>query len=61
MKGVLNVLWLITFGWILCLLLLIFGALCCITIIGFRFGLEVFHLAFRILLPFNNNEKIRKD
>lgn len=49
---ILNILWLILFGWEKALGYLIIGLLFCITIIGIPFGLQWFKLARLALLPF---------
>lgn len=46
-----NILWLITFGWVLFLTHLLAGILCCLTIIGIPFGLQSFKLAGIALWP----------
>lgn len=48
----LNVVWLIIFGWELAVTHLIFGALLCVTIIGIPFGLQHFKFALLSLSPF---------
>ena len=48
----LNVLWLLLFGWELALSAVVTGALCCVTIIGIPFGLQHFKFAQLALMPF---------
>jgi len=48
---VLNIIWLIFFGWGTALFYLIGGALFCITIVGIPFGLQLFKLAVVTLGP----------
>jgi uncharacterized membrane protein YccF (DUF307 family) len=48
----LNIIWLILFGWELALAHLIIGALFCITIIGIPFGLQHFKFAALGFIPF---------
>lgn len=47
-----NVIWLILFGWEMALGNLFFGCLWCITIIGIPFGKQFFKLARLSLMPF---------
>lgn len=49
---VLNVIWLILFGWELAIAHLIIGAIFCVTIIGIPFGLQHFKFAQLGLIPF---------
>lgn len=42
---IVNVVWALTFGWILFLANLFAGVLCCLTLIGIPFGLQAFKLA----------------
>lgn len=49
---VLNLLWLILFGWELAVGHLILGALFCVTLIGIPFGLQHFKFAQLSLMPF---------
>ena len=48
----LNIIWLILFGWEFTVMHLIIGVLFCITVIGIPFGLQHFKLAKLGLLPF---------
>lgn len=48
----LNILWLLFFGWEFAILHLVIGAVFCLTIIGIPFGLQHFKLAKLGLLPF---------
>lgn len=48
---IVNVLWTLTFGWVLFLAYLLAGVLCCLTIIGIPFGLQSFKLAGISLWP----------
>ena len=48
----LNILWLVVFGWELALGALMAGVLMCLTIIGIPFGLQSFKLAQLSLMPF---------
>jgi uncharacterized membrane protein YccF (DUF307 family) len=48
---IVNVLWALTFGWVLFLAYLLAGVLCCLTIIGIPFGLQSFKLAGISLWP----------
>ena len=56
-KKVLNVIWAIFFGWETALAFLLFGVLCCITIIGIPFGKQYFKIAKFVLLPLGNDFK----
>ena len=49
-----NVLWFFIGGWELCLLALVTGALCCITIVGIPAGLQSFKFAKLALMPFGS-------
>lgn len=49
---VLNLLWLLLFGWELAVGHLILGALFCVTLIGIPFGLQHFKFAQLSLMPF---------
>ncbi|WP_027631347.1 YccF domain-containing protein [Clostridium hydrogeniformans] len=51
----LNILWIIFGGFLLCLGNLISGILLCITIVGIPFGLQFFKLAKLSLCPFGKN------
>ena len=42
---IVNVVWALTFGWVLFFSYLIAGVLCCLTLIGIPFGLQAFKLA----------------
>lgn len=50
-----NVLWVLTFGWILALGYLISGLLTCITIIGIPFGIQSFKMMKLAFAPFGAN------
>jgi uncharacterized membrane protein YccF (DUF307 family) len=50
-----NVIWLVLFGWEMFLLHLVAGALLCITIIGFPFGVQAFKLGVLALWPFGRD------
>lgn len=47
-----NVIWLIAFGWWIALYYLVLGALFCLTVIGIPFGKQCFKLAKLALSPF---------
>ena len=49
---VLNILWLILFGWEFAIAHLIIGGIFCITIVGIPFGLQHFKLAKLGIIPF---------
>lgn len=49
---VLNIIWLVIFGWEFAITHLAFGIVFCITIVGIPFGLQHFKLAKLGLLPF---------
>lgn len=49
---IINILWLIFFGWEMALGYLIIGAVFCITIVGIPFGLQWFKLTKLALIPF---------
>jgi uncharacterized membrane protein YccF (DUF307 family) len=47
-----NLLWLVLFGWELFVVHLVAGALLCLTIIGIPFGVQAFKLSVLALWPF---------
>lgn len=47
-----NILWIIVFGWELCLGHLVTGLVFCITVVGIPFGLQHFKFAKLALVPF---------
>ncbi len=49
---ILNIIWLIIFGWELAITHFIIGAIFCITVIGIPFGLQHFKFAKLGLIPF---------
>ncbi len=49
---IMNVIWLILFGWEMAIQYVIVGIINCITIIGIPFGLQSFKLAVLSLIPF---------
>ena len=49
---IMNVIWLILFGWEMALGYLASGVLCCITIVGIPFGLQSFKLLKLAIFPF---------
>jgi len=49
---IMNIIWLILFGWEFAISHLVFGLLLCVTIIGIPFGLQHFKLAKLGLIPF---------
>lgn len=49
---IINVIWVILFGWELALSCLTFGLLFCVTIVGIPFGLQWFKFALLSLFPF---------
>ena len=55
MKTLGNIIWLILFGWELCLGYVFAGVIFCITIIGIPFGKQCFKLAALSLTPFGAN------
>lgn len=48
----LNILWILIFGWEIAVAHLVFGLLLCVTIIGIPFGMQHFKLAKLALIPF---------
>jgi uncharacterized membrane protein YccF (DUF307 family) len=54
---ILNVVWLLLFGWEIAVTHLVIGAMFCVTIIGIPFGLQHFKFAQLALVPFGS--KIR--
>jgi uncharacterized membrane protein YccF (DUF307 family) len=50
---ILNILWILVFGWGIALTHLIFGAILCVTVIGIPFGIQHFKLIIVALLPFS--------
>ncbi|MBQ9748030.1 MAG: YccF domain-containing protein [Clostridia bacterium] len=49
---IMNIIWLILFGWEFALTYLACGVLCCITIVGIPFGLQAFKLMKLAVFPF---------
>lgn len=47
-----NIIWVIVGGWEIALMHLVFGAICCITIVGIPFGLQHFKMTRMAFLPF---------
>ena len=47
-----NIIWILICGIELCIVHMVFGLLCCITIVGIPFGLQHFKLAKLSLIPF---------
>ena len=52
---ILNVIWLVPFGLIQCVLYAIFGAVFCVTIIGIPFALQCFKFARLTFAPFGGS------
>ena len=55
LEVVMNLVWLVLFGWEIFLAHLVTGVLLCITIIGFPFGLQAFKLSVLALWPFGRS------
>ncbi|MBR2353788.1 MAG: YccF domain-containing protein [Clostridia bacterium] len=53
-----NIIWILFGGWIAALLWLIFGAICCVTVIGIPFGLQCFKFAKLSFAPFGKHISI---
>jgi uncharacterized membrane protein YccF (DUF307 family) len=49
---IVNLIWLVLFGWGLFLAHLVAGAVLCLTIVGIPFGVQAFKLSVLALLPF---------
>lgn len=49
---IMNIIWLILFGWEMCIGYLASGIVLCITIIGIPFGVQIFKMSVLALLPF---------
>ncbi len=49
---IMNIIWLILFGWEMCIGYILSGIILCITIIGIPFGLQVFKMSGLALIPF---------
>jgi len=49
---IMNILWILVFGWEIALITALIGLIYCITVIGIPFGLQCFKLASLALLPF---------
>ncbi len=49
---ILNVIWLILFGWEIFFIQLLFGAILCMTIVGIPFGLQWFKMAKLSFFPY---------
>lgn len=54
---IMNIIWLILFGWEMALGYLASGIICCVTIIGIPFGLQAFKLVPLSLIPFGAEVK----
>lgn len=52
LSTVMNLLWLLLGWWEIALIHLVFGFICCITIIGIPFGLQHFKMALSAIFPF---------
>ena len=59
-----NIIWCLTGGWLTALMWLVFGVLCCVTVVGIPFGIQCFkcmtstkhdsHIGHFIYLPIRN-------
>ncbi len=49
---IMNVIWLLFFGWEMAVAYLISGVICCITIVGIPFGLQAFKMMTLAVFPF---------
>ena len=47
-----NLIWILTGWWQVCILHVILGLLCCVTIVGIPWGLQHFKMAVGTILPF---------
>lgn len=56
-----NILWFILGGFIVAALYFIFGLLCCITIIGIPFGIQLIKIAGVAVCPFGRDVEIMQD
>ena len=54
-RFLLNIIWILIFGWELTVISCVFGLLWCITIVGIPFGLQFFKFAKIALLPFGSH------
>ncbi len=52
---IMNIFWLFTGGFVICLTHLFFGLLLCITIVGIPFGMQHFKMAALALTPFGKS------
>ena len=57
LKTILNIIWLVLFGWEFALCYVLWGLLMCITIIGIPFGKQYFKLASFVLFPLGRDFK----
>ena len=55
----LNVLWIVFGGLELCIVALVAGAVCCITIVGIPAGIQSFKFAKLALMPFGSSVRLR--
>jgi uncharacterized membrane protein YccF (DUF307 family) len=55
LESVVNLLWLVLFGWELFLAHLVAGLILCVTIIGIPFGVQAFKLSVLALWPFGRS------
>ncbi|MBQ2107443.1 MAG: hypothetical protein II475_02005, partial [Bacteroidales bacterium] len=49
---VMNLIWILLGWWEIAVIHLVFGCLCCITIVGIPFGMQHFKMIIPALLPF---------
>ena len=54
MNMLFNLIWILLFGWELCLCSFVVGCIWCLTIIGIPFGLQWFRFALISFLPFGS-------
>ena len=53
-KTLINLLWILFFGWELAIISVVFGLLWCVTIVGIPFGVQCFKFAQLALMPFGS-------
>ncbi len=58
MRLIANIIWIVTGGWLTALMWLVFGFVCCVTIIGIPFGLQCFKFTKLSLAPFGRHVEI---
>ena len=53
-----NIIWCLTGGWLTALMWLVFGVLCCVTVVGIPFGIQCFKCMRIAFAPFGKKVKL---